>query len=726
VAGPSAGSTEFSDVVVCAVAVRPGPERGTSEEVGAIRSPRRPSGRMSPGLPTSSCRVDLVLAERCPAGATVLPVRCTPAVKYSGVPTEPRFFRGVPMGPKQPTIATRFLLAGAVAVLVLLALEVLVRLTTRGPRWLNPRYVALSQGFAELDALIEDAYSPGSRTIYRDEYLYSAPQKATRHVNFTGYHAARRTPDSVRLDSAEHIVWTFGGSTMQNTETTDSLTIANTWARVLNRALGPTHVKNFGTGGFFSSYELIKFQKLLREVPPSEHPTISIFYDGYNDAEYGFQYGPGSLQKDLSLKLQALVDGNHGITWMYATSQIVSRYSRLWQRTGARVVDATLFPFPEPCPSEENLTAAVHIYASNVRMIRAICELFQIECFFILQPLVVTKAPLAPLEQEALDWLEGHPRFGTEGTRFIRRFYAEAARLLSDEPGFIDASRVLDGRSEADFYDVGHVGALTPPVIGERTASLVLAQLATRHSAGRDGETSHELGCLEGRDLPRGLPEGVRGMRYILGPLRLLPRQRCGPAARRGGDRSGSGGALHAAKGRCVVPEARHRLLSATRRNRGGGSRVRRVLRQAAAEVRAHSGDLSQRRAARDPAVPESGATLDEGEALHRPGDPCRPGLRWARALRGAPRVACRERLLPVALRGGRDPHHRRCRRVGDGIHRRGSGNDLGDPARAALAGFAGPALLGLHLLHWLQGELGRVQGHGTRAVRRAEVRRRS
>jgi hypothetical protein len=361
----------------------------------------------------------------------------------------------------------------------LIALEAAARLVTRRAQWLNPRYVELSAGFEELDALIEDVYSRGGRTGYYDEFLYAPPQKATRHVNFTAYYSARHTPDSVPLDAAEHIVWTFGGSTMENTETTDSLTIANTWARVFNRELGPAHVKNFGAGGFFSSYELIKFQKLLREVPDAERPTISIFYDGYNDAEFGFQYGPGRLQKDLSLKLQALVQGRHLVLWAYASSQMLSRHSRLWQRTGARAVEAGLFPLPQPDPSAENLAAAVRIYVDNVRMIRATCEAFAIRCLFILQPLVVTKTPLAAIEQEALDWLEGHPRFGPEGTRFIRTFYSEAARLLADEPAFIDASHILNGRVEADFYDLGHVGATTPPVIGERTASLILARFAS-------------------------------------------------------------------------------------------------------------------------------------------------------------------------------------------------------------------------------------------------------
>ena len=45
-----------------------------------------------------------------------------------------------------------------------------------------------------------------------------------------------------------------------------------------------------------------------------------------------------------------------------------------------------------------------------------------------------------------------------------------------------------------------------------------------------------------------------------------------------------------------------------------------------------------------------------------------------------------------------------------------GAGNDIADPQRAALARFARPALLGVHLLHRVQGQLRRVQGDGARA----------
>jgi hypothetical protein len=360
----------------------------------------------------------------------------------------------------------------------ILALEGILRITSRGPKWLNPHYVEISRDYPDLDALIADAHSPHYSTKYYDEFLYAAAPFSTDHINFTDYYSARLTPDSTPLTRANSIVWAFGGSTMENTETSDELTIANTWAKIFNNELGLTHVKNFGSGGFFSSYELIKFQKILRDVPVNEYPTIAIFYDGFNDALFGFQYGPGNMQTDLSLKLQALVESRDLEMWLYASSRGLSKYSRLWERTGARFFDYLLFSFPEPNTDAEVLEATVHVYLNNVRMIQAICEAYEITCFFILQPLIVTKHPLTHLEQEVLTSMESHPRFGPEGIQFIRSFYDQVTHELFGNPNFIDASNILDGRNQSDFYDLGHTSALTSPIIGEKIANLILSRLS--------------------------------------------------------------------------------------------------------------------------------------------------------------------------------------------------------------------------------------------------------
>lgn len=371
-----------------------------------------------------------------------------------------------------PLVLTVFL----ALIVALIALEGLTRIVVKKQRWLNPDYVAISSGFSDLDTLIDDQYRhPG--LMYYDEFLYAAKPYESTYINFTDYYSARLTPDSVPLQEAEHIVWAFGGSTMENTETTDHLTIANTWARKFNSEIGPTHVKNLGTGSFSSTYELIKFQKLLREVPQNELPSIAIFYDGFNDTLNGYQYGPGNLQKDLSLKLMALVEHNDLTLMIYTTSRLFSKYSFFWERTFARLFEYMLFPLPEPDGGNTNFEATVKAYSSNLKMAQATCEVYDVQCFFILQPLIVTKNPLTELEQKPLSKLEDHPRFGSQGTKFIRGFYERISQEFSDADYFIDASHILDGRTQDDFYDLGHVGATTPPIIGEITADLILSRL---------------------------------------------------------------------------------------------------------------------------------------------------------------------------------------------------------------------------------------------------------
>ena len=68
-------------------------------------------------------------------------------------------------------------------------------------------------------------------------------------------------------------------------------------------------------------------------------------------------------------------------------------------------------------------------------------------------------------------------------------------------------------------------------------------------------------------------------------------------------------------------------------------------------------------------------------------------------ALPRAPPLARRERVLPLALRGGGDPDDRRRRRVGDRVDLPRPGQRHRDPARAALPALGRPALLGVHLL---------------------------
>ena len=297
-----------------------------------------------------------------------------------------------------------------------------------------------------------------NRLTYWEYYLYSTAPRKSKDAEFTSYFSARATPDSLPIKSARNIIWMFGGSTMQNLETTDRLTIANTVAKTLNPAAGVA-VLNFGVGSFHSTLELIKFHDLLRRVKRSEHPKVAVFYDGFNDASHSFNFGPGNLQSDLSNKLAALVEGDYQTLLIYSGSQLMSRYSKVWEKYISPRIQAALFS--KLRGEKGDVNHAVAVYLMNQKMIEATCDQFNIRCLFVLQPLLATKATSNPFERKLL--LEQDPAL----IKYTREFYDGVRKQCEKKSNFIDLSGVLDGQHGPDFYDFGHTGPFSGQVIGK-------------------------------------------------------------------------------------------------------------------------------------------------------------------------------------------------------------------------------------------------------------------
>ena len=204
------------------------------------------------------------------------------------------------------------------------------------------------------------------------------------------------------------------------------------------------------------------------------------------------------------------------------------------------------------------------------------------------------------------------------------------------------------------------------------------------------------------------------------GYLRLLSRLGGGTPRRWPYRRGGAGGTLHPHAARRRVPDPRHRLLSRRGGPRCVGPRLRGLLRQAAPEVRAAARDLPGLRAARLRVIRARDAAVAQTEATPAPGDPslARGRLSQEHHLHRAPRVARRQRVLHLALRGRRDPDTGRRRRVGHGqLRSRARASDRAD-TRAAISALAGAPLLRLHVSHGVQGQLRRIQAHGAGPIR--------
>ena len=329
------------------------------------------------------------------------------------------------------------------------------------------RNTALGRGFESYAQLERDKEK--LQLKYYDYHLFAYAPFSSPTINITDYYSSRLTPASFPRGQADPIVWAFGGSTMQDFETTDDLSIANTIAKSLAKVDLKPRVENFGVSAFQSSLEFVKFTRLLTTVPASERPGIILFYDGFNDAVHAFLFGAGVIQSDLSTKLAALVEGRSGNAAAYNLSKLLARYLSLWQ-----IFHRTLehrMARVKCDSSNENLDRAVSIYLNNVSMTEAICSSFGIKCFFVLQPLVLTKQPLGPIDQASLASVD------QSLAAFVRGFYSRIRGKLADRPSFIDASQVLDNDQQDDFWDIGHTGPFTQSIIGQAIADRMIQRM---------------------------------------------------------------------------------------------------------------------------------------------------------------------------------------------------------------------------------------------------------
>jgi hypothetical protein len=372
-----------------------------------------------------------------------------------------------------------FLYALGVLALGAVTLEVGARLLG-GPKGGRSVYREISRDFEQLGQLRRDlGKCERAGTTYYEYYLFSAPPCATATVNVSDFFSSRRTPASRPAAEADLLVWTFGGSTMQERQTTDERSIANVIAATMGAAGIGVRVENFGVPTYQSSLELIKFATLAARVPAEVLPDVVVFYDGYNDANHGFYFGAGNMQNDLSAKLAALIEHKAGTLFLYGASLGLEAYSEFWRIHGHRRLERALFRDPDPQPDDANLERAVEIYLRNTRIASGVCAAIAARCFFVLQPLIATKTPLGPLEQQVI--ADMRPSL----IAFARRFYRLAGERMQGRPEFIDASAVLNGRSGDVFYDLGHVSAFGVPEVGAYIATTILARLG--HDPGPPG-----------------------------------------------------------------------------------------------------------------------------------------------------------------------------------------------------------------------------------------------
>lgn len=382
-------------------------------------------------------------------------------------------------------LAAKLLVCIGSLVVVAIAAEGWARWRAKPPddqrRWLE-----LIKDLPEADQLAKDRgdWNNFKDLEYHDYYLYGIRPRMLATSTFTPFFGDRPCPSSVADSEARRRVWFFGGSTMMNLETTDERTIANNAIKRLNESGLDAVGHNFGMGTFQSCLELNKFQEILRRVPPSERPTIVVFYDGFNDANCGFHFGAGRMQSDISGRLRMLIEHRHWDMVRVGVVEGLLEDSRFYQDYGRWLATqrASLAGVRNDA-SVENLDQTVAVYLDNIAMTRGICREFGIRPLFALQPLIVTKQGRTSDEDEIYQSLTAGGLAG-----FVESFYAKAREALVDRVDYVDLSHVLDHDGRTDFYDLGHTGPYTGANIGSALGDAICERETVARRSRQSGD----------------------------------------------------------------------------------------------------------------------------------------------------------------------------------------------------------------------------------------------
>ncbi len=208
------------------------------------------------------------------------------------------------------------------------------------------------------------------------------------------------SPDGYRLtvpqgpwppDPNAFNIFLFGGSTTFNYGVADYETTATYLQQDVQAAFPNKHiwVYNFGRGFYYSSQELILFERLLLK---QYRPDMAIFIDGLNDFGVGYEDKPGNTDE-----LHRYIDSvNRDTAPSVALSSLVEqiplvRFAEYLKTFGKKPIYRA--PKAQTKGEEENtygnqdvLTGVITRYFENKKMIESLAASYAITSVFVIQP----------------------------------------------------------------------------------------------------------------------------------------------------------------------------------------------------------------------------------------------------------------------------------------------------------------------------------------------------
>lgn len=327
---------------------------------------------------------------------------------------------------------------------------------------------------------------PGEQ--FQPNVIWRSRPRKSEYVNVSK-DGVRHTwnPVSSERDDDINIAF-FGASTAFGTGVPDNYTIPSLLSKHLNggehdlhttekASQSRFHIANYGTGSYVLQQDVQLFLDLIRE---SKSPDIAVFYHGSNDS-YAAVYSPGipgwylgSEGIEKRLMQPSLGSQRGGLNQFDVLNLILSDHGSYSIRSVRQQ------PFLDDY--SERIKTFLDYYRAATQLVSDICEVHQIDCYFIWQPSLLFGAkPKSEFESAMysspalLDIAGLNYRNGVYQQRALSATYESVQKVSNDYYKFYNLSRIFDSITETVFIDYVHLGPHGNELVAESIANIINA-----------------------------------------------------------------------------------------------------------------------------------------------------------------------------------------------------------------------------------------------------------
>ena len=316
------------------------------------------------------------------------------------------------------------------------------------------------------------------------------------NVNSNG---VRKTDNTyIKNKDKLHKIFVFGGSTTFGTGVEDSQTIPSHLSRIFNNENNSLNyeVTNYGASAFILDQDLNTFLKLLKN---GEKPNTVIFYGGFNDV-FSALVEPGkngwsAKSRMIDYKLNQRESVNDEILLLNNTRKLSQHIYKKLQNKGfykvnynkPSLVRKSDINFIKKSLNDSyengmnNSDSFISYYRSTIKIIKDLCDLNEINCFFFWQPtLLFNKKRLYDFERSIVenDSLIAFGSFDPETGKKMRlniiKVYSKLnQKKMFDNMHWINLSNIFDNVDDPIYIDCIHLGPTGNACVAENIYKMI-------------------------------------------------------------------------------------------------------------------------------------------------------------------------------------------------------------------------------------------------------------